>query len=75
MSSRRGHYPMEWWQGPDPEVESEEVEPFAQSATYGRCTACGAIEAALVSVTGYQDLSAIGESPRYPIGYGCEFCA
>lgn len=22
------HYPMEWWQGPDPEIEFEEVEEF-----------------------------------------------
>ena len=42
---------------------------------YGQCTACGAIEVALHNVTHHRDLSAIGESPRYPFGYGCELCS
>lgn len=41
---------------------------------YGQCTACGAIEVALNFVQGYLDLSSIGESSRYPQGYGCELC-
>lgn len=43
--------------------------------TYGMCTACGAIETALNKVTGYRDLSHMGESDRYPTGYGCELCS
>lgn len=43
--------------------------------TYGYCTACGAVEAALNEATGTRDFSAIGEHPEYPTGYGCEFCA
>lgn len=43
--------------------------------TWGMCTACGAIEALLVEVTGVRDLSAIGEHHAYPTGYGCEFCS
>lgn len=42
---------------------------------YGMCTACGCVEVALVRVTGSQDLSAIGESAEYPVGYGCEVCS
>jgi hypothetical protein len=41
----------------------------------GQCTHCGAIEVVLAGVDGYRDLSAIGESDRYPHGYGCELCA
>jgi hypothetical protein len=50
--------------------------PDAQppTPTYGQCTHCGALEVALNSVTHYRDLSAIGESSRYPSGYGCELC-
>jgi hypothetical protein len=43
--------------------------------TYGHCTHCGAVEVELVKVAGYRDLSSIGESDRYPVGYGCELCA
>lgn len=43
--------------------------------TYGMCTACGAVEVALNMVTGFRDLSAIGEHEKYPTGYGCEMCA
>lgn len=54
-------------------AEEDAREPL--SGTYGQCGACGAIEANLVRVTGTRDLSAIGESDAYPIGYGCEHCA
>ena len=40
----------------------------------GLCTACGAIEVHLNKVTGTRDFSSIGESDRYPTGYGCELC-
>lgn len=42
---------------------------------YGQCTHCGAIEVALVNATGTRDYSAIGESDKYPTGYGCELCS
>jgi hypothetical protein len=42
---------------------------------YGMCAACGAIEVALVAVTGTKDFSAIGERADYPTGYGCELCS
>jgi hypothetical protein len=48
---------------------------MAAVPTYGHCTHCGAVEVALAQVAGYRDLSAIGESDRYPVGYGCELCA
>ena len=41
----------------------------------GMCLRCGAIETTLNRVTGYRDYSDIGESDRYPTGYGCEVCA
>lgn len=43
--------------------------------TYGKCTACGSVEVALLRATGVCDLSHIGESDRYPTGYGCEVCS
>jgi hypothetical protein len=42
---------------------------------YGMCTACGSVEVELNQATGTRDLSGVGESPRYPTGYGCEVCA
>ena len=45
------------------------------NAVYGMCTACGAIEVALLAASGARDYSAIGESAEYPIGYGCEMCS
>jgi hypothetical protein len=42
---------------------------------YGQCTYCGAIEVELKSYSGTKDYSAIGESSRYPIGFGCELCS
>lgn len=49
------------------------LEPL--SGVYGHCTACGAIETNLVKPTGIRDLTAIGEHPAYPTGYGCELCS
>ena len=43
--------------------------------TYGYCTACRSVEVNLAQVTGYRDMSSIGESDRYPTGYGCELCS
>lgn len=43
--------------------------------TYGLCSACNSIEVALLEVTGIRDFSDIGESARYPVGYGCELCS
>lgn len=42
---------------------------------YGMCTGCGAVEVELVEVAGTRDLSHIGESESYPVGYGCEVCS
>ena len=44
-------------------------------AVYGQCTNCGALEVELIKQTGTQDLSSIGEDPKYPYGPGCEVCA
>lgn len=41
----------------------------------GACLSCGSVEVLLNRVTGFRDLSAIGESSRYPIGDGCEACS
>jgi len=41
---------------------------------YGKCRACGAVETRLDHADGTTDLSAIGESDKYPTGYGCELC-
>ena len=43
--------------------------------TAGMCTACGSVEVELNQATGTRDMSAIGESDRYPTGYGCEVCS
>ncbi len=43
--------------------------------TYGMCLSCRSIEVALNKVIGTRDFSDIGESPVYPVGYGCEVCA
>lgn len=45
------------------------------SPTYGLCLACHSAEVALNEVIGTRDLSHIGESDAYPVGYGCEVCA
>lgn len=42
--------------------------------TYGKCRACGAVEVRLTAADGTINLNAIGESARYPTGYGCEAC-
>lgn len=41
----------------------------------GFCTSCDSYEVALDTVTGTCDLSSMGESTEYPVGYGCELCA
>lgn len=46
-----------------------------QPDRYGMCIRCGAVETLLNKVTGHRDLSAIGEHPAYPTGYGCELCS
>lgn len=51
-------------------TKQDAIEP-----TYGFCTACASVEVALVEVTGTRNFSSIGESDRYPTGYGCEMCA
>ena len=43
--------------------------------TYGLCTACRSVEVALNRPTGTRDLSHMGESDKYPTGYGCEVCS
>ena len=43
--------------------------------TYGLCLGCRSVEVELVKVIGTRDLSYMGESDRYPVGYGCEVCA
>lgn len=57
----------------DEREDSVSVE--AKAPIYGMCLACGSIEVALANVTGTRDFSSIGESPRYPVGYGCELCS
>lgn len=50
--------------------------PPERKPVHGMCTHCGSIEVELVNgVTGYRDLSDMGEHERYPVGYGCEVCA
>jgi hypothetical protein len=50
--------------------------PLERKPVHGMCTHCGSVEVQLVNgVTGYRDLSDIGESDRYPVGYGCEVCS
>lgn len=58
-----------------PEYHAEHAAWRARQPVYGMCTACGSVEVALDNVTGRRDLSAMGESPSYPIGYGCEVCS
>lgn len=43
--------------------------------TFGMCTGCGSVEVRLNEATGTRDLSGMGESSRYPTGYGCETCS
>jgi hypothetical protein len=41
---------------------------------YGMCLSCRSVEVALDEVVCTRDLSNIGESAEYPVGYGCELC-
>ena len=50
-------------------------DAWLADAIYGMCTACGAIEVALLAATGTRDYSAMGESDEYPTDYGCEMCS
>lgn len=45
------------------------------TGTYGGCLLCGCVEVRLDNVTGHRDLSDMGESGCYPVGYGCEMCS
>ena len=51
-------------------MSADEREPV-----YGMCTGCGSVEVRLIRPHGTRDLSYMGESPKYPVGYGCEVCA
>lgn len=42
---------------------------------YGMCLDCRSIEVRLDEQVGTRDFSNIGESDRYPVGYGCEACS
>lgn len=54
---------------------NDSLLPPERPPVYGMCTHCGAVEVQLLNgVTGHRDLSDIGESDRYPVGYGCEVC-
>jgi len=48
--------------------------PADDNRVVGKCTACGCVEVLLNEAHGFADLTAIGESGKYPIGYGCEVC-
>lgn len=48
---------------------------MSAETVYGMCTACGAVEVALIAATGTRNLSSIGENHAYPTGYGCEMCS
>lgn len=47
----------------------------AEDRAYGMCLACRSIEVELFKVIGTRDFSNIGESDKYPVGYGCEVCS
>lgn len=55
-------------------MSAEEKTP-QRPPTYGMCLACRSVEVALNRVTGFRDLSDIGEHHRYPTGFGCEVCS
>lgn len=42
---------------------------------HGQCTGCGAVEVLLDIVVGTQDLTFMGEDPKYPFGPTCEVCS
>lgn len=62
------------WQTRAASVEAASIAAF-RAQRIGMCTACGAVEVVLDHPTGARDLSGIGESARYPTGYGCEVCS
>lgn len=49
--------------------------PLQVRHTHGKCLGCGSVEVMLDRVTGTTDLSSIGESATYPVGYGCVVCS
>lgn len=51
------------------------METPVSAKTYGLCLSCRSVEVALLKVIGWRDLSDIGESDAYPVGYGCEVCS
>lgn len=56
-------------------VHAASHAPLRRVVTFGACLSCGSIEVALDRVTGHRDLSDMGESPTYPVGYGCVVCS
>lgn len=60
------------WPTIDGTLRGECMDP---QPVYGMCTACFAVEVELVRITGYRDLSHIGEHHAFPTGYGCEVCS
>lgn len=50
-------------------------EKTGDPTVYGKCMACGSTETGLHRVSGFINLSDIGESSLYPVGYGCELCS
>jgi hypothetical protein len=57
------------------EIEATVLLAGLEDDVYGMCIHCGAVEVKLVKATGTRDLSGIGESAAYPVGFGCEVCA
>jgi hypothetical protein len=55
-------------------LTEEDSVAIRNRPAYGNCSRCGAIETSLNNVSGYRDLSGMGEHPWYPVGYGCELC-
>jgi hypothetical protein len=57
-------------------VSAAPKEAKSRPVTTGKCGQCGAIEIVVYPPIGHVNLSAIGESESYPIGYGgCELCS
>lgn len=55
-----------------PDCYTLATRTFGRKPTYGKCTACGAVEVALNRPHGTVAIE--GESDHYPVGYGCELC-
>jgi len=54
------------------------VDPYERNImpepVYGQCIQCGCVEVELDKQGGVQDLSHMGEDPKYPFGFPCEVC-